>query len=133
VPKETYKFEINSQLVVVNVSARDKNGVALDGLSSSDFTITEDGKTQQIKVFEFQRLGEAPMPVPEAASTSTPDAKPAAKAIAPAKAGEVKYKDRRLLVMLFDQAGMPVADQIRAQQAALKFVKSQITKSTWWP
>jgi VWFA-related protein len=52
-----------------------------------------------------------------------------AKAIAPAKSGEVKYKDRRLLVMFFDQAGMPVADQIRAEQAALKFVKSQITPS----
>ncbi len=49
--------------------------------------------------------------------------------IAPAKAGEVKYKDRRLLVMFFDRAGMPVADQIRAQQAALKFVRSQITAS----
>ena len=132
VPKGTYKFEVNSQLVVVNVSAKDKNGAPLDGLSSSDFTITEDGKAQQVKVFEFQRLEDAPVPVPEATSASTPDAEPmqaAAKAIAPAKAGEVKYKDRRLLVMFFDQAGMPVADQIRAQQAALKFVKSQITKS----
>ena len=132
VPKGTYKFEVNSRLVVVNVSAKDKNGAPLDGLSSSDFTITEDGKTQQIKVFEFQQLEDAPIPVPEAAPASTPDAKPAQaapKTIAPAKAGKVKYKDRRLLVMFFDQAGMPVADQIRAQQAALKFVNSQITKS----
>ena len=74
------------------------------------------------------------MPAPEAAPAATSEAKPvamqaAAKTIAPAKAGEVKYKDRRLLVMFFDQAGMPVADQIRAQRAALKFVKSQITAS----
>ena len=61
-PKGTYKFEVNSQLVVVNVSAKDKNGASLDGLTSSDFTVTEDGKAQQIKVFEFQRLEEAPMP-----------------------------------------------------------------------
>ena len=134
-PKGTYKFEVNSQLVVVNVSAKDKNGAPLDGLTSTDFTVTEDGKTQQIKVFEFQRLEEAPMPAPDAAHAATAEAqastqcKPAAKTIAPAKAGEVKYKDRRLLVMFFDQAGMPVADQIRAQQAALKFVKSQITAS----
>ena len=47
----------------------------------------------------------------------------------PAKPGEVKYKDRRLLVLFFDQAGMPVADQIRAQQAALKFLKTQMAKS----
>ena len=45
-PKGTYKFEVNSKLVVVNVSARDRNGAALDGLSSSDFTVTEDGKAQ---------------------------------------------------------------------------------------
>ena len=134
VPKGTYKFEVNSQLVVVNVSAKDKNGAPLDGLTSSDFTVTEDGKTQPVKVFEFQRLDERPMPPPETAPAATSEAKPvvmqaAAKTIAPAKAGEVKYKDRRLLVMFFDQAGMPVADQIRAQRAALKFVKSQITAS----
>ena len=49
--------------------------------------------------------------------------------IAPAKSGEVKYKDRRLLVLFFDQAGMPVADQYRAQQSALKFLNTQMTKS----
>ena len=62
----------------------------------------------------------------EAAAAASP-VKAAPTPIAPAKAGEVKYKDRRLLVLFFDQAGMPVADQIRAQQAALKFVNSQIT------
>src|SRR6478672_1962979 len=77
VPKGTYKFQVNSQLVVVNVSAKDKNGASLDGLTSSDFAVTEDGKTQQIKVFEFQRLEEGPMPEVEAAPAVTPDAKPA--------------------------------------------------------
>src|ERR1035441_2486893 len=139
VPKGTYKFEVNSQLVVVNVSAKDKNGAPLEGLKPADFTITEDGKAQQVKVFESQRLEEAPEPTPPAAPgaaaavkpEATPVATPAKApaTIAPAKAGEVKYKDRRLMVMFFDQAGMPVADQIRAQQAAMKFLKSQITPS----
>jgi VWFA-related protein len=135
VPKGTYKFEVNTQLVVVNVSAKDKNGAPLDGLKSSDFTITEDGKAQPIKVFEFQRLEEAAGVTtgtpPDVAAEAAPDAATvkAANAIAPAKSGEVKYKDRRLLVMFFDQAGMPVADQIRAQQAALKFINTQITPS----
>src|ERR1035437_5159965 len=138
-PKGTYKFEVNSQLVVVNVAAKAKNGAPLDGLKPLDFTITEDGKAQPIKVFEFQRLEEAAGvttgAAPDAAVAAVAAAAGAApggatgksaKAIAPAKFGEVKYKDRRLLVMFFDQAGMPVADQIRAEQAALKFVKSQI-------
>lgn len=130
VPKGTYKFEVNSQLVVVNVSAKDKDGVPLAGLKASDFTVTEDGKGQAIKVFEFQQLEEGAMPPAESAATA-PAVAPAkaAAAIAPAKAGEVKYKDRRLLVMFFDQAGMPVVDQLRAQQAALKFIKTQISPS----
>src|ERR1035437_569789 len=120
-PKGTYKFEVNSQLVVVNVAAKDKNGAPLDGLKPLDFTITEDGKAQPIKVFEFQRLEEAAGvttgAAPDAAVAAVAAAAPgavtvkSAKAIAPAKSGEVKYKDRRLLVMFFDQAGMPVADQ----------------------
>ena len=118
------KFEATAQLVVVNISAKDKGGEPMVGLKASDFTVTEDGKPQQIKVFEFQRLEDA---VLVAAPTVVKAA--VATQIAPAKPGEVKYKDRRLLVLFFDQAGMPVADQIRAQQAALKFLNAQMTQS----
>ncbi len=52
-----------------------------------------------------------------------------ANQIAPSKPGEVKYKDRRLLVMFFDMTSMPIQDQIRAQTAAQKFLKTQMTPS----
>ena len=137
VPKGGVKFEATSQLVVVNVSARGKSGESLDGLKASDFTVTEDGKTQQIKVFEYQRMEDGALPAPApatrdagAVTAAAPPAKPAvAMAIAPARTGEVKYKDRRLLVLFFDQAGMPVADQLRAQKAALKFLGTQMTQA----
>ena len=136
--KGAYKFEITTQLVVVNVSAKDKNGNPIKGLKASDFTVTEDGKPQQIKTFEYQRLEDTSLPTPapaprDAASAAPAEAsgvKPAvATQIAPAKSGEVKYKNRRLLLMFFDQAGMPVADQMRAQQAAMKFLNTRITPS----
>ena len=38
---------------------RTKSGDPLENLKASDFTVTEDGKPQQIKVFEFQRLEDA--------------------------------------------------------------------------
>ncbi|MGA2267266.1 MAG: VWA domain-containing protein [Bryobacteraceae bacterium] len=135
-PKTTVTFEATAQLVVVNISAKDKNGNPIDGLKASDFTVTEDGKPQQIRVFEYQRLEDTVLAAPGLTprgpeSAPAPAAvKPAVTAqIAPAKPGEVKYKDRRLLVLFFDQAGMPVADQIRAQQAALKFIDTRITQS----
>ena len=120
------KFEATSQLVVVNVAAKDGRGQPIEGLNAADFIITEDGKPQQIKVFEYQRVEDNVLP--PAAPVARAAAAPAAQ-IAPARAGAVKYKDRRLLVLFFDQAGMAVADQIRAQQAALKFLKTGLTQS----
>lgn len=128
------RFEATSQLVVVNVAVKTKSGAPIPDLKASDFTVTEDGKPQQIKVFEYQALKEDLLPAPELkareAAGPAPAAKPAvAAAIAPAKPGEIKYRDRRLLVLFFDQAGMPVADQYRAQQAAIRFLSSQVTES----
>ncbi len=138
------KFETNVQLVVMDVTAKDKSGKPIEGLTANDFTVTEDGKPQEIKVFKFQRLEEEALPEPALKPRVTPAAPPAdeqapppapavksltANQIAPAKPGEVKYQDRRLMVLFFDMSSMPVADQIRAQTAALKFIRTQMTPS----
>src|ERR1039457_1571320 len=44
-------------------------------------------------------------------------------------AGQVQYKDKRLLVLFFDFSSMQPQEQIRAQQAALKFLAEQMTPS----
>src|ERR1035438_695516 len=121
-PKGVVKFGATTQLVVVDVTVKDKSGNPIRGLKPADFNITEDGKKQDIKIFTYQELEEtatAPEPVPAkaptpAAAPKAPDAPatpatPAAAVvksvvanqIAPSKPGEVKYKDRRLLVMFF--------------------------------
>ena len=143
--KGVVKFGATTQLVVVDVTVKDKSGNPIKGLKPADFNITEDGKKQDIKIFTYQELEETaatPQPVPArppvpAAAPKTPDAPatPAAPVvksvtanqIAPSKPGEVKYKDRRLLVMFFDMTSMPIQDQIRAQTAAEKFLKTQMT------
>ncbi|HMC62606.1 MAG TPA: VWA domain-containing protein, partial [Candidatus Solibacter sp.] len=137
--KGVARFESSSQLVVVDVTAKDKSGAPIKGLKASDFTISEDGKKQDIKVFDYQELEQTAMPEPKlqprpaVAVVKAPDV-PAVRSvtanqIAPSRPGEVKYKDRRLLVMFFDMTSMPIQDQIRAQTAAQKFLKSQMTQS----
>jgi VWFA-related protein len=48
-----------TRLVVVDVVATDKNG-PIAGLERDNFTLLEDGKTQQIRVFNFQQPRPAP-------------------------------------------------------------------------
>jgi TonB family protein len=75
----------------------------------------------------------AQAPVPQAAPVVLAQAPPAPAApavqttITPARPGEIKYKDKRLLVLYFDLQSMPTDDQIRAQNAAQTFLSAQVT------
>ena len=143
-PSGTARFGTTTQLVVEDVIIKSKEGSPIEGLKASDFTITEDGKPQKIGVFEFQTLENEPLPEPplaprpsvEAATAATipPTTAPAPKPVTaiqiePEKPGDLKYRDRRLMVLFFDLTSMPIQDQIRAQNAALKFIRTQMTKS----
>ncbi len=129
-PQSSVTFTSTTQLVVVNVSAKDKDNNPIPGLTANDFVVTEDGKQQKIAVFEYQQLEEPAAPVAaQPAAVAPAKAAVAAKPAQTAPPSPVKYKDRRLLVLFFDLAGMPVEDQMRAQQGALKFINSQIVQS----
>jgi hypothetical protein len=59
-------FRAESNLVILNVFARSKDGKNLENLTANDFTVTEDGKPQKISVFEYQRLdGSLALPIRE--------------------------------------------------------------------
>ena len=122
-------FKSNSNLVIVDVTAKDKSGNAIQGLKADDFTVLEDGKPQKISVFEFQKITSAPEPpkevtlddqfsLPEAPKTTITSATP----------GQIQYHDKRLMVFFFDFSSMQIPDQLRAQDGALDYLKSKITK-----
>ena len=126
------KISVTTQLVVINVDIRDKSGKPIEGLKASDFSLTEDDKAQKIAVFEFQKLesepiAPEPLAAPAPAGTVVAAVAAAKKQITPSAPGQVRYKDRRLMVFFFDFSSMPQEDQLRAQQSALKFLETQIT------
>ena len=129
----TVKFTSSTQLVVEMVSVKDKNGKVIEGLTAKDFTVTENGAPQTIRFCEFQKLQED---APEAAPVAPPPPRPeVAKVdavtrnqIAPEPPGDIRHKDRRLLALYFDMTSMPVPDQLRALNAARKFIRTQMTK-----
>ena len=130
-------FKSSSTLVIVSVFVRDRDGKPVEGLKKEDFKLLEDGKPQNISVFEFQKLDDPVSEVKAPEAAKAPDVAPARReaapkskapaAITPSKPGEVRYRDRRLIAMLFDFSGMPQPDQLRAQDGALKFIRQQMS------
>jgi VWFA-related protein len=120
-------FKANTQLVIEEVTVRDKNGKAIEGLHKEDFTVTEDAKPQTIKFFEFENVEQAAASAPTPAPPPTDELpKLTQTQIAPEPPGDVHYKDRRLLTLYFDMKSMPVLDQLRALDAAQKFIRKQM-------
>ncbi|HEY5330282.1 MAG TPA: VWA domain-containing protein [Acidobacteriaceae bacterium] len=126
----TYTLQVRSQLVVEAVVVKDKQGNPVQGLTANDFTLTEDGTVQKIRFCEHQTLPTNTLPiVPQ--KPSEEDIKIYKKLSRTQLASEqpenLKYKDRRLLAMYFDMSAMPPGDQLRALEAAQKFIRTQLT------
>jgi hypothetical protein len=69
-----YVFHAESDLVLVNVTVRDKSGKFVPGLKPENFTILEDNKPQKIVSFDVENVDAVPTldvaqakPLPEAA------------------------------------------------------------------
>jgi VWFA-related protein len=119
-------FSTTSQLVVETVNVKDKNGKPVEGLTAKDFTVTEDGAEQMIRLFEFQKVPEDAVAEPPIALSQPLRKLPETK-IAAEKPGDIRYQDRRLLVLYFDMTAMPPPDQARAITAAEDFVRKRMT------
>ncbi|HMC60506.1 MAG TPA: VWA domain-containing protein, partial [Candidatus Solibacter sp.] len=126
------KFSVTQQLVIETVTVTDKNGKPIEGLTAKDFTVTEDNVPQTISFCEYQKLVEAPpaapvTPAPAVSADRAPVPPVTMTQIATERPGDIRYKDRRLIVLYFDMSAMPVPDQLRAQAAAIKFIRTQMS------
>ncbi len=123
-------FRSTTQLVIETVAVRDRKGNTVEGLTAKDFAITEDGTPQTISFFDFEKLPEIAdtETLPEPGRPKLLDKLPRTK-IAPEAPGTVRYNNRRLLALYFDLTAMPPPDQVRALNAAKRFIRTQMTSS----
>jgi VWFA-related protein len=147
-------FRSSTRLIVQTVSVKDRNGNPVEGLTAKDFIVTEDGEPQDIAFVEFQRLVEGTPGAPPDATlaAAAPAATPAPAAPAPAStatataerqaasdvpstvqtgiaapvAGDDRFRNRRLLILYFDLSATAPPDQMRAYDAALKYIGGQM-------
>jgi len=125
----TTTIKVSTELVLETVVVRDKKGNPVPGLTVKDFTLTEDEVAQTIRFCEYQELPNGPGAGPVAPSQPgnlTIYDRLARTRITPEVAGNIRYKDRRLLAFYFDMTAMPTADQMRALAAAQKFIRTQM-------
>ena len=136
-------FRTSTRLIVTTVEVNDRStGRPIEGLTAKDFIVTEDNQPQDIAFVEYQRL-ETENPLPPLSSVTLADATPDPAAVAAAAnqdvapvvntgiavppSGDTRFRDRRLVILYFDLSATPPPDQIRAYDAALTYIDSQMT------
>jgi VWFA-related protein len=120
-------FRSSTQLVVQTVSVLGKAGQPVEGLTASDFSVTEDGVAQEISLFEFERLDDTILPPSPAAAFIARSDAPAPQVVGAAAPRTTRYDDRRLLALYFDMPSLGDAERVRALGAAQTFIETQMT------
>ena len=129
---QPFMMRVQSEMVLVNVSVRDKKGNFVKGLTPSDFTVLEDGRAQKIIHFDVENVDAVQPGAIE--QTNLLSAQPAANAAAappataPAPSADTvdPFKDRRLIIFFFDLTSMQPEEIERAVKSAENYVDHQM-------
>ena len=124
-PEHQYTFKVNSELVLVNVTVRDKSGKLVRDLKRGDFTVQEDGKTQKLESFDVQDVAQYAQGGP---SQLEENGTPAELSLLTTTAKQPRtVRDRRLIVLFFDTSAMEADELERAAKSARKFISTQMS------
>ena len=118
-------MRVTTEIVLVNVIARDKKGNLVRDLKQSDFTVYEDGQKQQVSSFDFENV-DAVQTAGEAGETITGAAGNAGSLLGTTQAASLEARDRRLMLMFFDFSAMQPEDIDRAVEAGKKYVQANM-------
>src|ERR1700675_2338868 len=116
-------IRVSTELVLVNVVARDKKGNPVRDLKQADFTLYEDDKKQQISTFDFEDVDQLPVTAGATVSGAAPGRLLHSTKKAPPT---LDARDRRLILLFFDFSAMEPEQIDRSVEAAKKFVGTKM-------
>lgn len=125
--QQDYTFRAEAEVILVNVTVRDKSGKFVRGLKPEDFKVLEDGKAQHVASFDIENTDS--LPSLEAAQTAPiENAQPSSPSASadPPHGAALQYKDRRLIVLFFDLSSMQPDEIDHAASAAENYVDKQM-------
>jgi len=114
-----------TELVLVNVVARDKKGNLVRDLKKEDFTLLEDGKKQQISSFDFEDVDQI-QNATQTVSGASPETPGTLLRAGKKSPPTLDARDRRLILLFFDFSAMQPEEIERAVDAAKKFVATKM-------
>src|ERR1700759_4006417 len=118
------RIHVNTDLVLVNVVARDKKGNLVRDLKKEDFAVFEDNKKQDISSFDFENV-DALQTAGNAEATVTGVGAQGSLLRSSEQPG-LEARDRRLMLLFFDFSAMDPEQIDRSVDAAKKFVQSKM-------
>ena len=122
----TPAIRATSEMVLVNVVARDKKGNLVRDLKQQDFTVLEDGQKQQLASFDFENIDELALAQKQMATTNGASGPAPVKTPPQPAERTTDARDRRLILLFFDFSAMDPEQIDRAVDAAKKYVNTKM-------
>ena len=122
-----YTFKSQSELVLVNISVRDKSGNLVRDLKPEDFTVLEDNKPQKVASFDIENTENPPqLPMDQVNLLSAPAKSTKAATASVSGPEDDAIKDRRLIILFFDLSAMQPDEIERSVDAAQNYLNKQM-------
>src|SRR5215831_3366021 len=123
-----FRIKVETELVLVNVVARDKQGRPVPDLKAEDFTLLEDGKAQHITTFDSENLDTMPINSAGPSQQTVSDQSSApSKPLLTSKDVEQELNNKRVIVLFFDLTSLQPDELQRSVDAAKKYVQNKMT------
>ena len=119
-----YVVRVSTEIVLVNVIARDKKGNLIRDLKKEDFTVYEDGQKQQLSSFDFENVDE--LTAAGAAGAIVTGAAGTGGLLSTKPNETIEARDRRLMLLFFDFSAMEPDEIDRAVDAGKKYVQANM-------
>ncbi|HKF40663.1 MAG TPA: VWA domain-containing protein [Candidatus Acidoferrum sp.] len=121
-----YRVRVTTEIVLVNVIARDKKGNLIKDLKADDFTVYEDGQKQQISSFDFENVDALQMAGAAGETVTGAAGSSGGALLGPVQQKPLEGRDRRLMLLFFDFSAMEQDEIDRAVDAGKKYVHSNM-------
>lgn len=119
-----YVVRVSTEIVLVNVVARDKRGNLIRDLKKEDLTVYEDGQKQQLESFDFENVDE--LVTAGAAGETVSGTAGNGGLLRGTENKTLDARDRRLMLLFFDFSAMEPDEIDRAVDAGKKYVQANM-------